>query len=70
MLSNSTILYFDNEIKVASMMMKKDKDADVWDMLKNVLNQVDSESEGSRSRTESFHNDESGSEIHEDKGSE
>lgn len=37
-------------------------------MLKFILN--DSESDGSRSRTESVHNDESGSEIHEDKGSE
>lgn len=42
----------------------------MWEAVRNVLNQVDSESEGSRSWTESIHNDESGSEIHEDKGSE
>lgn len=67
-LSTSTQLYFDKEINLASVMMKRDKDADVRDMLKQILN--DSESDGSRSRTESVHNDESGSEIHEDKGSE
>ena len=63
-MSHSTILYFDKDINSAIRDLKKDKSADVRYELEEI-HLDDETSEG-----EHTHNDESGSELHEDKGSE